>query len=99
MQTHPETTSSSVDQDLVTLTSLDAGPHDRVLRAILGAIHEHESTGDPEVLVEMARGVAFTLRMQRSEAYQKMVANGPTGPSGRGRPVSEVLAEFDELRR
>lgn len=92
MQTSHQT--DPVNDSLATLYALDGEPFERVLRAVLGAVHEHEATGDPQVLVTMARDVAFTLRMQRSEGYRKLMHNGPREPTGKGRPVSDVLADL-----
>lgn len=90
MQTYEE----QVELSIQTLVRLDPEVQRRVLRAMFEAIHEHEATGNAQALVTMARDIAFTLRMQRSDAYRKFVENSPRGPSGKARPVSEVLADL-----
>ena len=81
-------------ESLRAFDALDTHPQQRVLHAIFAALEEHKATGDPAVLEQMSRDVAFSLRIQKSERYQKLVENGPREPSRHGRTVSEVLADL-----
>lgn len=93
MQTDAQT-ADPVHEALRTLRDVGDERAERVLSAIFAAIYQHQETGDAAVLVTMSRDIAFTMRVQRSEHYRKLLDNTPQTPSGNSRPVSEVLDDL-----
>lgn len=94
MQTEIHSPDDLAQQAISTLSGLGGEKQHQVLVTMFTAVYEHQASGDIGVLETMARDVAFTMRVQQSERYQKLVQNGPLKPSDSGRRVSEVLADL-----